>query len=158
DTLNRVDDAIESNAELARIIVKCGLQSFGMADPDANQETTMPAEWSGVAKYPDMDKARSTIRQFYRDWSAEGAVEREACYGPIFRALDTERARYPDRQPMKVLVPGAGLGRLVYDLCLKGFLSEGNEISYHQLLASSYILNSSQKAGQHTIYPWIHSF
>src|SRR5262245_30764417 len=81
-TLNRVDDAIESNAELARIIVKCGLQSFGMAGPDASQETTMPAEWSGVAKYQDMDKARSTIRQFYRDWSAEGAVEREACYGP----------------------------------------------------------------------------
>ena len=59
---------------------------------------------------------------------------------------------------MKVLVPGAGLGRLVFELCWRGFLAEGNEISYHQLLASSYILNYSERAGQHTIYPWIHTF
>jgi carnosine N-methyltransferase len=158
DTLNRVDDAIESNAQLARIIVKCGLQSLNMGDPTSAPENAMPAEWSGVAKHQDMDKARSTIRQFYRDWSAEGAVEREACYGPIFQALEAEKKKYPSRHPMNVLVPGAGLGRLVFDLCLRGFLSEGNEISYHQLLASSYILNSTERAGQHTIYPWIHSF
>lgn len=158
DVLNRVDDAIDSNAELARIIVKFGLRSFGVLEGVSEAELNMPAEWSGIAKYNDLDKARSTIRQFYRDWSAEGAVERNACYDPIFRALGVEKTRYPDRQQMKILVPGAGLGRLVYDLCRKGFHAEGNEISYHQLLASSYILNSTERAGQHTIYPWIHSF
>ncbi|KAI1659941.1 N2227-domain-containing protein [Daldinia decipiens] len=158
DTLNRIDDAIESNAELARIIVKVGLKSFGVLEAVSEKELTMPEEWSGVAKYNDLDKARSTIRQFYRDWSAEGAIERDACYGPIYRALNDERARHPNRQPMKVLVPGAGLGRLVFDLCRTGYHTEGNEISYHQLLASSYILNSTETAGQHTIFPWIHSF
>ncbi|KAI1370908.1 N2227-domain-containing protein [Hypoxylon crocopeplum] len=158
DTLDRVDDAIESNAELARIIVKFGLQSFGVLGTSSKDELGMPEEWSGVAKFNDLDKARSTIRQFYRDWSAEGAVERDACYGPVYRALDAEKVRYPDRQQMKVLVPGAGLGRLVFDLCRTGYHIEGNEISYHQLLASSYILNSTEKAGQHTIFPWIHSF
>lgn len=156
--LNRIDDAIESNAELARIIVKFSLRSFSPNEAASDAELTMPEEWSGIAKYNDLDKARSTIRQFYRDWSAEGAVERDACYGPIYRALDVEKARYPDRQPLKVLVPGAGLGRLVFDLCRLGYVTEGNEISYHQLLASSYILNCTEKAGQHTIYPWIHSF
>ncbi|KAI3321753.1 N2227-like protein-domain-containing protein [Xylariaceae sp. AK1471] len=166
DTLNRVDDAIESNAELARMIVKFGLRSFGMVEGD--QEAVMPVEWSGIAKYNDLDKARSTLRQFYRDWSAEGRVERDACYGPVFRALEAEKARKADTTtqtppdaaipPLKVLVPGAGLGRLVFDLCRLGYDSEGNEISYHQLLASSYILNSCDRAGQHTIYPWIHSF
>ncbi|CAJ2508263.1 Uu.00g094490.m01.CDS01 [Anthostomella pinea] len=156
DTLDRVDDAIEQNAELARIIVKFGLRSFGMVSGE--EEPTMPEEWTGIAKYNDLDKARSTLRQFYRDWSAEGAVERDACYGPIYEALEAEKTRYPDRGPLKVLVPGAGLGRLVFDLCRKGYMSEGNEISYHQLLASSYILNSAERAGQHTIHPWIHSF
>ncbi|KAI0443547.1 N2227-like protein-domain-containing protein [Xylaria telfairii] len=168
DTLNKVDDAIESNAELARTIVKTGLRSFGMVAP--NKEAIMPEEWSGVAKYNDLDKARSTIRQFYRDWSSEGRVERDACYGPIFQALAVEKTRKslainladPTKTfataPFQVLVPGAGLGRLVFDLCRLGYNAEGNEISYHQLLASSYILNSCERAGQHTIYPWIHSF
>jgi SAM-dependent methyltransferase len=171
DTLDRVDDAIESNADLARTIVKFGLRSFGMVE--ANQEAVMPVEWSGIAKYNDLDKARSTLRQFYRDWSAEGRVERDACYGPVFRALEAEKTRRAESQtqantrggatakmtpPLKVLVPGAGLGRLVFDLCRLGYDSEGNEISYHQLLASSYVLNSCERAGQHTIYPWIHSF
>lgn len=158
-TLDRVDAAIESNAELARTIVKYGLRSLGITDNSTKDgQPTVPEEWAGIAKYQDLDKARSTIRQFYRDWSAEGDVEREACYGPVFRALEVEKARFPDRLPMKVLVPGAGLGRLVFDLCQRGYFSEGNEISYHQLLASSYILNSVERAGQYTIYPWIHSF
>ncbi|KAI2643352.1 N2227-like protein-domain-containing protein [Xylaria nigripes] len=174
DTLTRVDEAIESNADLARTIVKTGLHSFGMVE--AHKEPVMPEEWAGIAKYTDLDKARSTIRQFYRDWSAEGRVERDACYGPVYRALEAEKERIKaalaisagattgaetsttEIFPLKVLVPGAGLGRLVFELCRLGYETEGNEISYHQLLASSYILNSCQRVGCHTIYPWIHSF
>lgn len=116
----------------------------------------MPQEWVGAAKHSDIDKARSTIRQFYRDWTADGAAERAASYDPIMKVIEAERARRTER--LKVLVPGAGLGRLVFDLCQKGFEAEGNEISYHQLLASSYILNQCDAAGKHTIYPWIHTF
>lgn len=159
ETLDRVDAAIESNAELARSIVRLGLRSFQVYDKiDENQAEVLPEQWAGVAKYSDIDKARSTIRQFYRDWSVEGAEEREASYGPIKRALAAERIKKPEVQHLKVLVPGAGLGRLVLDLSLAGCETEGNEISYHQLIASSYILNYVQSAGQHTIFPWIHTF
>lgn len=84
DTLAEVDTAIDSNAELARSIVKHGLQSF-LGDDRAKEGEyqTVPAPWAGVARHGDIDKARSTLRQFYRDWSAEGAAEREACYGPV---------------------------------------------------------------------------
>ncbi|KAI0537765.1 N2227-like protein-domain-containing protein [Xylaria digitata] len=175
DTLDRVDMAIESNAQLARAIVEVGLHTFGVVDADS--EAVIPEEWSGLAKHSDIDKARSTIRQFYRDWSAEGSVERDACYGPVFSALETEKARKQGQAsqadtttmttaqtqieaqaPLRVLVPGAGLGRLVFELCRQGYETEGNEISYHQLLGSSYILNSCDRVGRHTIYPWIHSF
>ncbi|KAF2963508.1 hypothetical protein GQX73_g10065 [Xylaria multiplex] len=168
DTLNRVDMAIESNAKLARAIVKVGLHTFGMVDADS--EPVIPGEWSGLAKHNDIDKARSTIRQFYRDWSAEGRVERDACYGPVLSALEAEKTRKQGQTtwadttmvaaqaPLHVLVPGAGLGRLVFELCRQGYETEGNEISYHQLLGSSYILNSCERVDRHTIYPWIHSF
>ncbi|KAI5458431.1 N2227-like protein-domain-containing protein [Mariannaea sp. PMI_226] len=159
DTLEKTDDAIDSNTEFALAIAKFGLQSFEMIAPGpGNSEPQMPREWAGVAKHADTDKARSTIRQFYRDWTVAGADERERCYGPVLRALEKEKEKWPERKPLKVLVPGAGLGRLVFELCAAGFVAEGNEISYHQLLASSYILNGCSSANQHTIYPWIHTF
>ncbi|KAK5656179.1 hypothetical protein OQA88_4939 [Cercophora sp. LCS_1] len=160
ETLDKVDAAIDSNAELSRAIARSGLPCFlRISQVEPGQEPQMPPQWAGSAKHSDIDKARSTIRQFYRDWSAEGVVEREACYGPVMCALASERAtRKPEDGPLKVLVPGAGLGRLIFDLCVNGYIAEGNEISYHSLLASSFVLNSCQKAGQFTIYPWIHSF
>lgn len=199
ETLDRVDEAIESNADLAREIVRYGLESFRVARTNSDQaaaapaapgaEPKLPTPWAGIAKHQDVEKARSTLRQFYRDWTAAGAEERQKSYGPIIRALDAERKRReglailaaqeasqnssddrdfePDSDDdtdlwylgrLKVLVPGAGLGRLVFDLCQNGYLTEGNEISYHQLLASSYILNFTRHAGQHTVYPWVHSF
>lgn len=63
-----------------------------------------------------------------------------------------------ERAAYRILVPGAGLGRLVFDLCLAGFTVEGNEISYQQLMASNYILNCTQQAHQHILFPWALGF
>ena len=40
----------------------------------------------------DMEKVRTTIKQFFRDWSEEGATERNCCYKPI---IDEIVCRYP---------------------------------------------------------------
>ncbi|KAE8451182.1 hypothetical protein EG329_004346 [Mollisiaceae sp. DMI_Dod_QoI] len=156
DTLNAVDDAIDKNAELSLAILHSGLESFGIGPP-STQDRKDFKEWLGKATSNDLEKARSTLRQFYRDWSDEGASEREACYGPVITALQAELA-LRSGQTIRVLVPGAGLGRLVFDLCCAGFDTEGNEISYHQLLASSYILNHCPESRAHTLHPWVHSF
>ncbi|KAK4162751.1 N2227-like protein-domain-containing protein [Cladorrhinum sp. PSN259] len=159
DTLIKVDDAIDSNAELARAIFNTSLQTFGLGVQTEDGKLKMPKQWDGKAKHNDIDKARSTLRQFFRDWSEGGAAEREICYGPIKRAIAAEKEkRSPSDPRLRVLVPGAGLGRLVFDLFLDGCDAEGNEISYHQLLASSYILNCCERAGQFNIYPWVHTF
>ncbi|RDL40425.1 N2227-domain-containing protein [Venustampulla echinocandica] len=156
ETLDAVDSAIDKNAELAAAILEAGLQSFGLTQP-SNQETIKQDDWRELATPNDLEKARSSLRQFYRDWSEGGRAEREACFGPVMRALRIERSNRSGSK-LRVLVPGAGLGRLVFDLCCDGFDAEGNEISYHQLLASSYILNHCPEARSHTIYPWAHSF
>jgi len=31
----------------------------------------------------DMDKLKSTLRQFVRDWSRDGLPERQVCYAPV---------------------------------------------------------------------------
>jgi carnosine N-methyltransferase len=154
DTFNQVDDAIDANADLADAILATGLQSFGLAsNPDQND---LHENWHGVATSGDVGKAHSTIRQFYRDWSEEGKREREVCYDPVLAVLDQSFGHHPDRpkSDFRVLVPGAGLGRLVYDISAAGYAAEGNEISYHQLLASSWVLNHSDGARQHAIYPF----
>jgi carnosine N-methyltransferase len=149
-----VDEAMDSNAELAEAIVKFGLPAFGIQPGDES--------WHGYATPNDIDKARSTLRQFFRDWSAEGQQERQTSYLPIFKALDSHLYVSPVplclRHHYNILLPGAGLGRLLMDLCVNGYTVEGNEISYHQLLASNYILNYTSKAGQHRLYPWALNF
>lgn len=160
DNFNRVDDAIDVNADIADSILATGLSSFGIpAQPDASDPRQ---NWHGTATAQDVNKAHSTIRQFYRDWSAEGRPERDVCYGPVLEDLRAEFGgrlsgagdNADDAEEIRVLVPGAGLGRLVFEICRAGFAAEGNEISYHQLLASSWVLNHTLGARQHTLYPF----
>ncbi|EME86276.1 uncharacterized protein MYCFIDRAFT_39838 [Pseudocercospora fijiensis CIRAD86] len=148
---DRIDQAIASNATIADAILGFALPSFGLEMADDT--------WKTHSKPSDLDKARSTIRQLYRDWSAEGLPERHAAFSPIMGALSQCFPCATEKRPaVRILVPGAGLGRLVFDLCAAGYTVEGNEISYHQLIASNYILNSVRKVGQHTLYPWALSF
>lgn len=152
--LDRVDDAIDVNADLALEILDTGLQSF---DVDPVSETQKP-EWRDTATSRDMDKVRTTIRQMYRDWSAEGADERRACYEPVLHDVAEAFASSSDKSKVKVLVPGAGLGRLVYEFCKGGYTVEGNELSYHQLITCSWVLNHTKRANQFDLYPFILDF
>ena len=43
----------------------------------------------------------------------------------------------------KILVPGCGLGRLVYELVRVGFGAEGNEVTYFMLFGSNFIINQA---------------
>ncbi|KAF5367133.1 hypothetical protein D9758_003878 [Tetrapyrgos nigripes] len=108
----------------------------------------------------DMDKLRSTLKQLVRDWSEEGAEERKTSYEPMKEALLAHFSDIPreERRNFRVLVPGAGLGRLAYDVANLGFACQGNEFSHYMLLTSFLILNRSEEVKIHTIYPYVHSF
>ena len=152
--LDRVDEAIDENADIASRILAAGLASFSL-----NPEPEKPAmDWRNVATPSDMDKARTTVRQFYRDWSAEGREERLACYEPVIQDLNQAFAHFQDKDSVRVLVPGAGLGRLVFELCCRGYTVEGNEISYHQLIASNWVLNHTSHTEQFDLYPFALEF
>ena len=45
------------------------------------------------------------------------------------------------RKNIKVLVPGGGLGRLVYEVVKRDFSCQGNEFSFFMLIASEFALN-----------------
>jgi len=112
--------------------------------------------------HDDIDRLFSTLKQCVRDWSDEGAEERRCCYDPMLDALcayfDGLSIPTAQRPRKRVLVPGAGLGRLVYEVAKRGFSAQGNEFSHYMLFPSFWILNRTQKIKEHTLYPYIHSF
>ncbi|KAF2431596.1 N2227-domain-containing protein [Tothia fuscella] len=168
ETLDKVDDAIDQNAEISEAFLKTGLGFAGIDSApvqensswtSVNDISTTPA-WKSTPNPQEQEKAHATLRQLYRDWSAEGKAERDACYGPIIRALDVEFGDVPYAQKgnIQVLVPGAGLGRSLYEIVRSGYSAEGNEISYHQIVGSFHMLNCTEQVGQYTLYPWAHDF
>lgn len=176
DSLSHLDDLVDSNAELAEAIFYAGFQAFVAPSLDSEQVASIVPEkyahdpflvFSAVMDHlgakgtaNDLEKARSCVNQFYREWSAEGNVEREKCFAPILSTLALEyssrqeRDEISRRKDMNVLIPGAGLGRLVFDICRAGYSVEGNEISYHEIMASSLVLNHMSKPGQFKIAPF----
>lgn len=176
DTFNKLDDLIDGNAELAEAIFIAGFKAFLAPTLDSDWVASIVPEKYAHDEYRiysiimdhldvktsqnDMEKARSCLNQFYREWSAAGAVERSKCFDPVVSALQAEFSSRQkadsnlNRSAVHVLAPGAGLGRLVFDVCRAGFSVEGNEISYHELMAGSLVLNHTQRVNQFTIAPF----
>ncbi|KAF7335718.1 N2227-domain-containing protein [Mycena venus] len=122
----------------------------------------------------DMDKLRSTLKQFVRDWSVEvraplisvilvdvllnlpGARRKrgmlqanERCTpAPLFRC---------SRLPKEVAFECSFLALDWEDLRTMS-LDWGNEFSHYMLLSSHFILNRTSEINAHTIYPYVHSF
>lgn len=100
-------------------------------------------------------EAKRGLTLLARDWSDSGAAERARSYGPLINAVAAafEEARRAVRslQPsgFRVLVPGAGAGRLAlaWELACRGFVVEGCEPSFTALLVGNYVMNRMGSAG-----------
>ncbi|KAK5080571.1 hypothetical protein LTS08_007933 [Lithohypha guttulata] len=154
DNLSAIDDAIDENADIANEILQLGLETF---DLPAQPHIDSWNNWHDTARPLDLDKAHSTLKQFWRDWSREGF---EAELKSVLDTILHDVKSYLDSPVTntRILLPGAGLGRLLFELCLAGYTAEGNEISYHQLLSSNFVLNTTKYANQYKLYPFINSF
>ena len=104
--LQEIDEAIMVNAKFIKQIV-ADTQIFLDADLDHSHEDedVGPSHSHSVNEHShrhgnpntrekgprptdfDMDKLRSTLKQFVRDWADEGKAERDLCYEPMKEAL-----------------------------------------------------------------------
>ena len=138
-----------------------------VADPYKNMFKLYKGEKGEILMEPllvevkDIVKMRSTLRLFIRDWAIDGIEERNSTYKPILEELKNFFAKRPKKdfqEGINVLVPGAGLGRLMYEIAKLGFKSQGNEFSYYMLLCSNFIFNNTTKKDEFVLQPFIHSF
>ena len=114
-----------------------------------------------LVEVKDIIKMRSTLRLFTRDWAMDGIEERNSTYKPILNELKNffeKKTKKEFQDGINILVPGAGLGRLMYEIAKLGFNSQGNEFSYYMLLCSNFIFNNTTKKDEFVLQPFIHSF
>lgn len=150
ELFSKYAECIDKNAEFIGNICDYSGELFKIYWPHHDPSSFSKEPPSDI----DMNKVFSTLRQFVRDWSLEGKLERDCVYQPILQTL--ERC-FPDRNSrssVKILIPGAGLCRLSVELAMRGFCAEANEFSYHMLIAASYIQNYIEYSGQYRIYPY----
>ena len=153
ERLEQMMIAVDRNYEFIKRIIQCTGGMFVNSDMTGDVSRGNVRPISG----DDLDRVRTTLKQFVRDWSTEGKCERDQSYKPILSELDK---LFPsdlfERSSVSVLVPGAGLGRLMFEIALQGFECQGNEFSMYMLFASNYILNICDKAESVSIHPWVH--
>ncbi|GAA5918889.1 hypothetical protein JCM1841_006662 [Sporobolomyces salmonicolor] len=150
ELLAEVDAKLQFNADLVRRMIDCN-----PFPPPGDAALSAPAPTEA-----DHERLRSTLRQCARDWSETGRNERDTAYTPI---LETLRAQFHNLTPAeqaqtRVLVPGAGLGRLAWEIVRAGFSCQANEFSLHMLIASAFILNQTTRPREFPLHPYLHSF
>lgn len=141
------------NAILAENILSHNLEYYGVSRSELEafvQETTAngTSYQKGTTLY--------AMKHFARDWSTEGAHERDATYPCVLQAL---HKAFPDRttqqEPTRVLVPGSGLGRLGHEIAaMGGFTVTLNEMSPSMNMAYHY-LTTLTTPNAATIHPYV---
>lgn len=64
----------------------------------------------------DRMSVSQTLKHFVRDWADEGSKERDEAFPCILSTLESLKSSHPDNAPLKVLLPGSGLGRLGHEI------------------------------------------
>lgn len=154
-----VQDRIHNNQLFIRAMIDAFHEMRGEAAEPPSQHADDAQNFRGASAVSsaDIDKVKYVFKNLVRDWSEEGAAERDASYGRILTELEVH---FPERDfeaPPRVLVPGAGLARLCLDIAALGFETEGSEHSWYMLLTSAFILNSIQTPSQWTVFPHAHA-
>ncbi|XP_056637870.1 carnosine N-methyltransferase [Diorhabda carinulata] len=156
EDLEEITKCIEKNSEFIPLVLR---QAHCIFENAYSTEVPSHSEQNVGTLSEGLDKVQSVFKQLMRDWSSLGALERKQCYQPIFEEIF---ANYPedkfDRSNIKVLVPGAGLGRLAFEIASRGFFCQGNEFNLFMLIVSFFVLNLCKKVDEYEIYPWIHQY
>ena len=87
-----------------------------------------------------------------RDWTIEKKKERDIHYNPI---IESVRKNVPPKS--KILIPGAALLRLGYELATIGYDIDANDYNFSNVILCDYFFNHSKK-DQFSFQPLIRSF
>lgn len=141
--LNTLHEITQSNARITDAIARLAADEFDVGDSPI-----------GNVGPSDLARVREALKHFVRDWSTEGAHERDIIFTPILEVL--RQVPHDQRAGRKVLIPGSGLGRLAWEVSELGFDTTANELSFFMNLAFRFLLSpeTTSSINQHTVHPY----
>ena len=104
-------EGLKQNAELAKKVAGHALEFYGVSQKDVDAHA---AQLTRDGKSSDHTSVSQALKHFVRDWSEDGMEERNATFPQILEILQNLFLNRSDKKPMKVLVPGSGVGRLAH--------------------------------------------
>ena len=116
------------------------------APPAANVSRRSRAACAGVPppKSSTYTSGEMVIAHVARDWSSTAREwARARTHAPVLRAIDAIHRRHGRKQPLRILVPGAGAGRLAWELSTRGHRVEANDASSTMVLAARAMIASA---------------
>ncbi|KIJ51229.1 hypothetical protein M422DRAFT_158191 [Sphaerobolus stellatus SS14] len=145
--LNKLEETIDKNSVITQQISQMN-----------GTEDAPRLYLSQGQKGQSIEQIREVLKQIVREWSIEGADERAQTFGPILEtlmAISEEK-----RHEYSVLIPGAGLGRLAWEIANLGFNAISNEISPYMNLTLRFLVSRSKtyKSNQHVVHPYAYWF
>jgi carnosine N-methyltransferase len=105
------------------------LEYLKMEDTDKEMYSFPHKEIGPPVDARQQHRTQAVIHSIYREWSQEGAEERNQAFLPLLQELQRLKPIQKKDYSLKVLVPGCGLGRLPLEVAALGYHCEGNEYS-----------------------------
>ena len=148
ERISKIKKSIDLNEKFLLSIVDKYFSNYKM---NSSNLLTRPGE---------INKLRSTLKLFIRDWTIEGKKERDLTYQPIIEQIKKYFIDNNNNKNRNILVPGAGLSRLAFEIGKMGFNIDAIEVSYYMIICSDFIFNSNNELyiNKYQIQPLIHSF
>jgi len=119
EKLERLERAIEVNALVSTAIYRLATTK-GKTNANGKDTSVHPDFQDAYVGVEDHAKVREALKHFVRDWSEEGRRERSQTFRMVLDALERLESDVGSRGKKRVLVPGAGLGRLAWEVSQLG--------------------------------------
>ncbi|RBA20962.1 hypothetical protein FPRO05_08409 [Fusarium proliferatum] len=148
----RIDALLRKNQELCDAIVQNAMKFYGI-DEEELQRHISAAQSSG--RLADKISVSQALKHYVRDWTEEGESERKETFACLVKTVQGLFPMRDEENPVKILVPGSGLGRLGHDIArLGGFEVTVNEWSMYMNIAYRFI-EANRAQNTHSFHPFI---
>ncbi|QRV86393.1 hypothetical protein RhiJN_14411 [Ceratobasidium sp. AG-Ba] len=153
EKLDRFEASIEVNSKVTKSITQFAfLEDKARVLGDNRIILYGASRWTDDGP-TDLSRVVEALKHCVRDWSLDSFEERARVFAPILDVL----AKVPpsQRKDTKVLVPGAGLGRLAWEIARMGFDVTANEVSSYMTLPLKVLLSDeiTPTLNHHTVSP-----
>ena len=127
DKFKKVEHLLAENHQLCQRIIDTALEYYNIPRNELDEHIKKAEKDKKVAEKVSVSQA---LKHIVRDWSDEGVGERGDAFPCLLKTLEGLFPERDNENPVKLLLPGAGLGRLGHELSGLGGKLQDPEPSY----------------------------